>query len=88
MPFERQKKKHQTKPHKLSRVQKGLVMFNCRTCILHFIFLYTYGNLKRRDKELGLTLRRVCCLPRKTLWRGIPGGVGAGSPHFQLRDFT
>lgn len=47
MPLEKQKTNKQ-KTHEISRVLKGLVMFHCRTHILHFIFLFREEGQRRR----------------------------------------
>lgn len=76
MLLERQKNKTKKKPYNIKSPKRACNV-QLQDLYITFYFLYnTFGNLKKRDKETGLTLRRVCCLPRKTLWRGIPGGSG------------
>ena len=77
MPFERQKKKkNQTKPHKLSRVQKGLVMFNCRTCILHFIFLQYLRQFKEKGQRTRTDTEESLLLAQEDPVEGHSRGGG------------
>ena len=58
-PSKSKKQTNKQKTHEISRVQKGLVMFNCRTHILHFIFLFKEeGQRHRADMGESLPLAR------------------------------